>query len=128
MFAVGPVAVSNTGTAPYFFCVSVRNGSVTKAASTCPFDRASPVLGKGISTHWIVVQSTPFVFSVDMTSRSEMVLRAVTATRFPAMSLMLLMDDVGMVTTIVLPGPADDASATSLMSAAPLLLATKNGV
>src|SRR5256885_667286 len=98
------------------------------AASTWPLDSASAVLGNGISTHWIVFQSTPAVLSVDMTSRSEMVLRAVTATRLPAMSLMLLIGPFGMAMTSVAPGPADEASATSLMSATPLALATKNGV
>ena len=37
-------------------------------------------------------------------------------------------EELGMASTIVLRGPADEASATSLMSAAFLDLATKNGV
>src|SRR4051812_33136027 len=98
------------------------------AASKSPLASRSAGCGKGASIHWIVSHFTPLVFSVDMTSRSEMVLRAVTATRLPSMSLMDLTFELGMATTTQLFGPADDASEMSLTSTAPLALATKNGV
>ncbi len=57
---------------------------------------------------------------------------AVTATRLPAMSLTFFTEEFGVATTIVLPGPAEAASATSLIPplscAALRLSARKNGV
>ena len=120
--------MSATSTAPAERAACVMNGSVRKPASMSPFFSAATVFGRGSGTHLTPAASTWWSASTDFVSVSAIVFGAEMPIRLPARSVTERMPDAGSATTPVERGPADDASATSRMSAVPLLRATKNGV